>query len=45
MDAFLRWMLSFAGGMVPVSPPDVAAAYRDEIRRTLAVYGEETPDE
>jgi hypothetical protein len=38
MDAFLRWTLSFAGGMVPVSPPEVVSAYRDELQRTLAVY-------
>jgi predicted DNA-binding transcriptional regulator YafY len=37
-DAFVRWLLSFAGEVVPVAPPDVVAEYRELIARTRAVY-------
>lgn len=38
VGAFLRWVLSFGGELVPMSPPSVVDAYRDEIARSLAVY-------
>lgn len=37
-DVFVRWLLSFAGEVVPVAPPDIVAAYRELVERTLAVY-------
>ncbi|MEJ7811444.1 MAG: WYL domain-containing protein [Gemmatimonadaceae bacterium] len=37
-DAFARWLLSFAGGAVPVSPPALVDEYRELARRTLSVY-------
>lgn len=42
-DAFVRWLLSFAGELVPVAPPDVVRAYDAAVRETLALYdGERT---
>jgi proteasome accessory factor B len=38
-DTFARWLLSFAGEIVPVSPPGLVAEYQELARRTLAVYG------
>jgi predicted DNA-binding transcriptional regulator YafY len=35
----VRWILSFAGEAVPVSPPHLADAYRDVVRATLSAYG------
>jgi predicted DNA-binding transcriptional regulator YafY len=35
-DAFARWMLSFAGDLTPVSPPDVVQEYRVLTQETLA---------
>lgn len=37
-DAFARWLLSFAGGAVPVSPPSMVEEYRRQVEATLAVY-------
>jgi predicted DNA-binding transcriptional regulator YafY len=39
-DAFARWLLSFAGDLVPVSPPSVVDLWRDTARRTAALYAE-----
>jgi proteasome accessory factor B len=36
LDAFARWLLSFAGDLEPVSPADVVEEYRGLARRTLA---------
>lgn len=36
VDAFVRWLLSLAGDAVPVSPPEVVAAYRMELERLAA---------
>jgi proteasome accessory factor B len=36
LDAFARWLLSFAGDMEPVSPGDVIEEYRGLVRETLA---------
>lgn len=38
IDAFARWLLSFAGDAEPLSPPTVIEAYREQIIQTLAVY-------
>jgi len=37
-DAFARWLLSFAGDVVPVSPPELVGEYRELARETLARY-------
>jgi predicted DNA-binding transcriptional regulator YafY len=39
VDSFVRWILSFAGEAVPVSPPHLVDTYRDIVRATLSVYG------
>lgn len=39
-DAFARWVLSFAGDAVPVSPPDVVRAVRALATATRALYAE-----
>ena len=41
IDAFARWLLSFAGGMVPVAPPSVVDEYHRQLAATLAVYDSE----
>lgn len=40
-EVFARWLLSFAGGARPVSPPAVVDAWRDLARQTLTVYSRE----
>src|ERR1043166_7725417 len=40
-DVFLRWLLSFAGELVPVEPADLVAAYRALARRTGELYAPE----
>jgi predicted DNA-binding transcriptional regulator YafY len=37
-EVFARWLLSFAGQMVPVSPPAVVAEYRRLAEETLRLY-------
>jgi predicted DNA-binding transcriptional regulator YafY len=37
-DAFARWLLSFAGDVVPVSPPELMADYQTLVQATIAVY-------
>jgi predicted DNA-binding transcriptional regulator YafY len=37
-DAFARWLLSFAGGLVPVSPVGLVEEYRRQLAATVAVY-------
>jgi proteasome accessory factor B len=39
-DAFVRWVLSFAGEIVPLSPPALVEEYRATARRTLSLYAE-----
>ena len=39
LDAFARWLLSFAGDAVPVFPPALVDEYRRQLRATFAVYG------
>ena len=40
-DAFARWLLSFAGDVVPLSPPDIVAEYRRQADATCALYAQE----
>ena len=37
-DAFARWLLSFAGDVVPVSPPELVADYQALVQAAIAVY-------
>ncbi len=37
-DAFVRWILSFAGEVVPVAPPSLVDEYQTMVRATLATY-------
>lgn len=37
-EVFARWLLSFAGEIVPMSPPELVAEYRRQLAETLAVY-------
>ena len=39
-DAFCRWILSFSGDAVPLSPPAVAGEFQRMIKLTTAVYEE-----
>ncbi|MGB7212582.1 MAG: WYL domain-containing protein [Gemmatimonadales bacterium] len=38
VDAFVRWLLSFAGAARPVSPPPVVDAFRAEARAVAQLY-------
>lgn len=40
VDAFARWLLSFGGDALPVSPPQVVAAFRELIDSTGALYAD-----
>jgi predicted DNA-binding transcriptional regulator YafY len=37
-DAFVRWLLSSAGGLVPIEPPQLVSAYQDALRQIAALY-------
>jgi proteasome accessory factor B len=39
VDTFVRWLLSFAGDLEPVSPAQVVADYRGLVRETHAHHG------
>ena len=39
LDKFVRWLMSFAGEVVPVSPPHLVDTYRAMASATLAEYG------
>lgn len=43
VDAFARWLLSFAGDAVPLSPPEVVEAVRRLTNETRALYAEGPP--
>jgi predicted DNA-binding transcriptional regulator YafY len=38
MDAFVRWLLSFTGEAIPVQPPELVTAFREQIATTLRLY-------
>jgi hypothetical protein len=38
LDTFVRWLMSFAGEVLPVSPPHLVDTYRAMARATLAEY-------
>jgi proteasome accessory factor B len=40
-DVFARWLLSFAGGLVPVAPKDLVEEYNGLVRETLAHHAGE----
>jgi len=40
VDAFVRWLLAFAGEARPVDPPGVVREFEAQIARTLAVYAD-----
>jgi predicted DNA-binding transcriptional regulator YafY len=42
-DAFARWLLSFAGDVVPVSPRDLVDEYQGLVRETLAHHSADRP--
>ncbi|MGQ0643403.1 MAG: helix-turn-helix transcriptional regulator [Gemmatimonadaceae bacterium] len=41
-DAFCRWILSFAGEAVPLSPPELVQEYHALVRAAFDVYAEPT---
>ena len=43
VDAFVRWLLSFAGDAWPVAPPEVVQTWEDERRAVAALYPERAP--
>lgn len=40
MDTFSRWLLSFGGDAIPVSPPELVSVFREQIDATRALYTE-----
>jgi len=40
-DTFVRWLLSTAGGLVPVAPPEIVARYHEELRLVRDCYERE----
>jgi predicted DNA-binding transcriptional regulator YafY len=38
VDSFVRWIMSFAGEVTPMSPPRLVDQYREVLGRTLALY-------
>jgi predicted DNA-binding transcriptional regulator YafY len=43
MDVFARWLLSFAGEAVPISPPELLRMVADQLRATRALYERDMP--
>ena len=41
-DSFARWLFSFAGDLVPVSPPTLVEEYAGLVQRTRAIYADVT---
>jgi predicted DNA-binding transcriptional regulator YafY len=41
LDAFARWILGAGGAVVPLSPPELVTAFRDQVRAALAQYAGE----
>jgi predicted DNA-binding transcriptional regulator YafY len=41
IGSFVRWLLSFAGELRPMSPPDVVARYAKEAAATERIYAED----
>ena len=39
-DVFVRWLLSFAGEVVPVAPAGIVDAWREQIRTLRALYAD-----
>ncbi len=42
-EPFARWLLSFGGDVVPISPPSLVELYADHVRQTLALYRDDAP--
>jgi proteasome accessory factor B len=43
-DAFARWLLSFGGDIVPISPRELVDEYRGLVRETLTHHSSRPPD-
>jgi predicted DNA-binding transcriptional regulator YafY len=43
VDSFVRWIMSFAGEVVPISPPKLLDQYRAVLGATLSRYEAQTP--
>jgi proteasome accessory factor B len=41
IDTFARWLLSFAGEAVPVSPPELVREFEREATETRAIYADD----
>jgi hypothetical protein len=44
-DAFVRWLLSFAGGAIPIGPEAIVTEYRRQVDATLSLYDQEASDD
>ena len=42
LDTFARWILGAGGGVVPLAPAELVAAYRSQVDAALARYAEAT---
>jgi hypothetical protein len=42
-DAFVRWLLSFAGDLVPVAPRDLVDEHHGLVRETLTHHAAAPP--
>ena len=38
LDSFVRWLMSFAGEVVPMSPARLIDAYHETVNATLSAY-------
>ena len=43
-DAFVRWLLAFAGDARPVAPAGVVAEFQAQVKATLARYADSAPE-
>ncbi len=43
LDAFARWILGAGGAVVPLAPPELVTAFRDQVHAAQALYAGDAP--
>jgi hypothetical protein len=43
MEAFVRWLMGFAGAALPLDPPELVTQFRRTVAETRALYEGQAP--